>query len=410
MPRRTAKVLTEISVQKVKGPATGRAEHFDALVPGLSLRVTSRGHKSWAMLYRHNGRSRRFTIGTYPAIALKDAREAARDALLRVKDGHDPAGDKAAKARSQGTIEWDAGVTFRLVAEEFVERHAKRKTKGWRETERIFRKYVNPHWADRQIQGIKRGDVTRLLDYVEDTHGPVMANRVLAAVRKSFNWHLVNFDTLESSPVVPGMARGDERKRARQRWLRDDEIVGLWRACDAVGWPHGPLVKLLLVSGQRRAEVASMRWRDVDREKGIWIIPRQFTKTDIEHEVPLPALALQVLGTVREIGEYVLTTLRRGDKPFSGFTQAKLAIVEHFEAEEHWTLHDLRRTFSTHAAKLGVQRLVISRILNHAEGGVTKVYDQHAYLDEKAHALNLWARKIESLIDPPGDKVALLHG
>lgn len=186
-------------------------------------------------------------------------------------------------------------MTVRAAASLYVERYAKRQQRHWKETERILKKYVVSRWGRRDIVEIKRSDVVQLLDHVEDNHGRIMANRTLAAVRKMFNWLLVERAVLDATPVVPGMSRANERARARQRWLRDDEFRSLWDACKKAGWPFGPFVRFMLVTGQRRGEVAAVKWRDLDLESELWTIPADGTKAGREHEVPLNALAIEIL-------------------------------------------------------------------------------------------------------------------
>ena len=399
------KQLTKALIERTKPPASGRVEILDSVIPQLALRVSSTGAKSFVLRTRVDGKQFRYTIGDAVALDLARARDMARDVLINAKQGIDPRDERRERQREAKVAD---ARQFGRVSELFLERYAKKRTRSWPETQRILAKYVLPRWGSRDVRKIGRSDVVELLDAVEDNHGPIMANRVLAVVRKLFNWCITERGILDANPVVPGMSRADERKRARQRWLREEEIKGLWAACGAMTAPFGPFVKMLLVTGQRRGEMAHMRWQDLDLEARLWTIPRAATKTDVEHEVPLSDLAMTILTGVPRQGTYVFTTLRRGDAPISGFSLAKRAVDERFQAEEPWTLHDLRRTFSTHTARLGVPRLTISQVLNHADGGTTAIYDRHSYLAEKRAALDRWAGYLESIVKGRDEKVVAL--
>ena len=165
--------------------------------------------------------------------------------------------------------------TFKEVAEEFIERHAKRNTRSWKATESILNRNVTPSWGSRPIGEITRRDVIEALDKVMDRGEPYAANRLLAAVRKLFNWALER-DIIDTSPVANIKAPGKESQR--DRVLNDDEIKELWAACEKAGYPYGPLVKMLLLTAQRRDEVARMGHSEIDSH-GVWIIPAERYKT-----------------------------------------------------------------------------------------------------------------------------------
>ena len=260
---------------------------WDDELRGFGVRVKPSGVRTYLIQYRNTqGRSRRFTIGQHGRLTSEQARKEAKARLGDVERGKDPVADKEAESRRET-------LTVKAAASLFVERYAKRQQRHWKETERILEKYVVSRWGRRDIREIKRSDVVQLLDHVEDNHGSIMANRTLAAVRKMFNWLLVERAVLDATPVVPGMSRANERTRARQRWLRDDEIQSLWDASEKAGWPFGPFVKFMLVTGQRRGEVAAVKWRDLDLDNQLWTIPADSTKAGREHEVPLNALAVK---------------------------------------------------------------------------------------------------------------------
>lgn len=399
----SAKKLTAQAVENAEIPAKGRSETWDTLVRGLGLRVTDRGSKSWVVMYRVNGRQRRLTLGSYPALKLADARGLAREALSNVAKGFDPAAEKKA-SREAGMAE--PPETVQVAIGEFIERYAKPKNRSWHATERIFERYVLPRWGRRSLESITRRDVIALMDEIMDQGLPYMANRVLASVRRLFNWCLER-DKVSASPVANVKPPGAEV--ARDRILSEDEIRAVWRSWEAMGWPFGLAFKFLLITGQRRDEVAGMCWSDIDLEGKVWTLPREFTKSDRLHEVPLSPLAIEILEAVPRMGDYVFTTT--GNRPISGFSKAKQRTVKLSEIRD-WRLHDLRRTAASGMARLSIAPHVVEKVLNHASGtisGVAAIYNRHGYTEEKRHALNTWSRAVETIIRPGHDNVVPLQ-
>ena len=237
------KKLTDLFVEKVKPPARGRVEYFDAVFGGLALRVTDRGHKSWSLFYRMGGRLRRFTIGNCPPIKPAQARREAGDALERVRQGIDPAVEKKVR-RLSPSPESD---TFGILLQDYLERYASKNTAPamFKETKRTIECDVLPVWRDRPISGITRRDVIDLIDRIISRGAEVQANRALARLRALFNW-AVEKDRLMVSPIT-GM-RPPTKEHARDRALTDDELRWFWAACETVEWPFGPLAKLLLLT------------------------------------------------------------------------------------------------------------------------------------------------------------------
>lgn len=389
--------LTELTIQKTQPPATGQREIWDAAVPGFGLRVAAGGAKSFVFLYRAQGRSRRLTLGRWPALGLAEARGLAREAQRTVALGGDPAAEKS-NARHQDAL------LFRTVAAEFVERHAKPKNRSWRETQRLLEREVLTHWGQRPLESVTKADVVRLLDGIVDRGAPVVACRTLAAVRKLCNW-AVERGLLTTSPCL-GL-RSPARVEARDRVLSEGEVARVWAACARLGWPFGPLFRLLLLTGQRREEVASMRWRDLDLDAATWTLPREATKSDRRHVVPLSPQALRILRAmprVESAAGYVFPAKRSASAaPVSGFSAAKRR-VDAIAGVGGWRLHDLRRTLASGLARLGTRLEVIERVLNHSSGsfaGVAGVYNRFAYLPEMRAALDAWGRHLEFLAGAP---------
>ena len=382
-----------------------RREIPDGLLRGLYFVVQPSGAKSWAVRYRYRGRPKKLTLGSYPAINLARARQLASRALMAVAEGRDPCREKKAAKHEAEQVNRDL---FPRIADEFVERHAKPNTResSWRETRRLLNRDVVPQWKNRSVQDITRRDVIELLDAVRDRGSPIMANRILAAVRRLFRW-CIDRGIVEVSPC--GGLRSQTAEMSRDRVLTDSELRLVWLASDEIGWPFGPFVKLLILTGQRLNEVARMRWGEIDFEAKVWTIPRERTKNDIAHRVPLGDQAIKVLTDLPKVGDsgFVFTTT--GPSPVGGFSRAKsrldAAVARAMVLNDpppRWVFHDLRRTTATGMAVLRISVEVVEKVLNHASGtfgGVVGVYQRHSFEDEKREALDAWGNFVEHLIE-----------
>ena len=408
-----AKVLTMQSVERHKPQPSRRIEIPDAALPGFYLVVQPSGAKSWAVRYRFAGQTRKLTIGPYPLFDLSAARGAAREALQMAAMGRDPILARKASVEAAQAAERD---TVRAVAALYVERHLKPngKPRYAAEAEALLRNHVVARWGDRRVCEITRRDVIALTDALTDAGMGVGANRVFSAARALFNFALER-EIIETIPFLrlkPPLA-----ETSRDRVLTDDELRLVWLAADRVGYPFGPLVQLLLFTGQRRDEVARMAWAEVDAD-GLWTLPAARTKNSREHLVPLPSPARAILGALPRItgrAGFLLTT--DGAAASSNFAKNKvkldaamltIALEEASAAGQDpdkvelqpWRLHDLRRTCSTGIARLGFPIHVTEAVLNHASGtvsGVAAIYNRYAYLAEKRAALEAWAGHVEGI-------------
>lgn len=415
---RLSKVLTDAAVSRFRLPAEGQDEHWDAAVPGLGIRVTSKGRRSWVLMKRLKVGKKalvRFTLGEYPTMTLAAARTKAGRYVEIINAGGDP---REEAEREIAVTEARRRNTFEIVTGEFIEKYAKRKIRSWARVERGLELHAFPHWRNKMIDTITRRDVNDLMDKLIESGLSVQANRVLAYVRKLFNW-CIERGILETSPAF--QVKPPTHEQPRERDLRDDELASLWPASEALGAPFGPYLKVLLILGQRRTEVATMRWQDIDLDKGEWTLPRDLTKAKRTHVIPLPRMAVDILKEMpRQLGPYVFSTTA-GERPISGFGRVKERLdktittaraKKTLAAMEAWTLHDLRRTVATRMAELGVPVEHIGRVLNHAPRGVTAtVYDKHTYVPEKRRALELWADYLKSIVAPEaGSNVVPLRG
>ncbi len=374
------KTITKVGAARLKAAPRGqRYEVYDALIPGFGLRVTDRGRKSWFVMYRYRGHQRRHTLGTYPALKVEEARESAREILLKARKGIDPKDAELADA------------CFELVSKDFIEKHARRKTKTWQETRHYLERMELRRWRSIPVDEITRRDVLEVLDRMVREGKPYAANRLFGIVRKLFNW-CIERGIVTASPVA-GMKR-PAKEKTRERTLDEEEIRAIWDAAD--DYPFGTLTRFLLTTGQRLNEAAKMRWNDVQGNR--WTITT--TKSGRPHEVPLSPLALEILTAIpRFDGPHVFTSTA-GAKPVSGFSRAKRRLDEDAGVTD-WRFHDLRRTCTTGLARLGVAPHVCQRILNHSAGpisGVGAVYNRYGYADEKADALTVWAEYLRGIL------------
>jgi integrase len=432
-----AKRLTDISVKNAK-PKAHRYEMSDGGCRGLYLVIQPSGAKSWAFRYRFDGQPKKLTLGPVylgegqPERAeigrpnkLAGAHKLASEAAHQVGLGIDPAQVKHQRrtetrqaAEKKSALDRD---TVEAVAREFIEKYARPNTRArsWIEAARIIGLQPDPaddtklirtksggevlsRWGSRNIRDISTDDVNGMLDAIMARGKTVLANRTLAHVRKMFNW-AVKRRFIAVSPCA-GVDK-PSKETSRDRVLTDNELRLVWRAAERIDWPFGPVVQMLILTCQRRQEVAGMHRAELHGRS--WIISKERTKNGkAAHEVPLSPAALALLDGLHQIGRSGFVFTATGDAAVRGFNSAVVrlnAAVTEMNGEQlpHWTLHDLRRTAATGMARLGVQQPVVEKILNHTGGslaGVAGIYNQHTYADEKRAALEKWAGHVLSLV------------
>jgi integrase len=377
--------MTARSIEAIRAPPSGQVDYWDADNPGFGLRVSAGGRKSWIAMYRHGNVKRRLTFGTYPALSLAEAREKAERAHHAVQyDGTDPARAKKAAREAE---------SFTDLARDYLERHAKRQKRSWRKDLLILEKDVLPRFGKRKAKDITRRDIIALLDDIVARGAPIQANRTLEIVRKLFNW-AVGRDILGANPCyrIPKPASENRSDRV----LSEDEVRAVWGALESALPLTAASFKLRLLTAQRGAEVLAMRWDQISN--GWWTIPAEVAKNGLAHRVPLSAQVLALLDEIRPLG-------RGSDWVFPGAHGNDHRVAIHkahnrirCRAGVAFVPHDLRRTAASHMTSMGISRLVVSKILNHVETGVTSVYDRHSYDREKRAALDAWARSVEEIV------------
>jgi integrase len=392
-----AKPLTIKALENLK-PAGRRREVSDGGMPGLYFVIQPSGKQSWAYRYRFNGTPRKWTIGPCPAIDLKTARELAREAVRKVAAGADPCTEKkAAKAAALVPTGLDL---IETVTSRFVAQHAKRKLKpatAW-EIERLLRREVVGPWRGRRLSQIGRADIHDLLDGIVARGSPVTANRTLAWLRRMCSW-AVERGLMEVSPCAG--IRAPAAETSRDRVLSDDELKAVWRAADALETPYNAFVKLLILTGARRSEVAGMMWREIDFDAKLWTLPAARAKNATEHQIPLSNSAIDVLRALPRIAGSDLVFTLSGRVPIRGFHVVKTRVDALMPAGPSWTLHDLRRTFASGCARLGIAVHVVEAALNHRSGsirGIAAIYNRYSYDVEKCAAMTAWARHVQAIV------------
>ncbi|MBL3568860.1 integrase [Rhodovulum sulfidophilum] len=392
-----------------------RQEIPDDLCTGLYLVVQPTGKKSWQVRYRHGGVHRRMTLASFPTLTLAAARVRAREVMAAASEGRDPAEEvKAAKAPKP---EDDRDKIKTLIGQ-----YHKRHLKGLKSGDVVRReldRFVVAAWGERDIHRITKRDVIDLLDGIADSGRVVTANRVRAYLNKFLNW-AVERDILPLSPATG--VKPVAKEASRDRVLTDDEIRWFWAACEAEGFPWGPLGKVLLLTGQRLNEAAQITEGEIRGD--LWHLTAERTKNGRAHDVPLTETVRAVLAGVERIeGKAGLIFTTTGKTPVSGFfkarahladTMAAIAEKERGEPVEipRWTFHDLRRTAATGMARLGIPVRVTEAVLNHVSGtggGIVAVYQRHDYADEKRQALEAWARFVLSLVEGKAENVVRLQ-
>jgi integrase len=398
--------LTQAAVDRINPPAEGRVEVWDTVLPGFGLRIASSGRKTWQVLYRVQGRPVRETLGTLATIPrVDDARSAARASLARANAGGNPVAER--KATERDTV----SALFGRYMDGENGKGGKRGDAAYlAETRRTFAVDVLPVIGAMPVTEVSRRHIREILDSVVDRGSEGHANHVLAYLRAFFGW-CVEREKIDANP-----AAGIKKPAApgeRDRVLTDDEIAVFWRACDALNGVFGPLFKMLLLTGQRRGEVAEAVWTEFDLVNAIWHLPGGRTKNGRPHDV---ALAPQMLAILDALPRWPTTDLlfTATGRPLAGFDGARLRIAAIMQAitgkpVEPFTIHDLRRTAASGMAGIGIAPHVVDKILNHSTGkisGIARIYNRHEYTEERAVALARWAAHIEGLVKPPKGNVA----
>lgn len=387
---------------QVAGLAKGTATYLVRVrnTPGLYVRVTPTGFRAFVAVARNRHREQVWhTVGGME-LTIAIAIEQGREVIRRIKAGLPPVESPEDKPQ-----------TVKEVWAEFYAGHVTNKRRVLRtahELQRLADRFILPRWGGRAFADIGRGDVARALDTIERDNGPHQADQILKLIRGMMIWFAGRNDDY-LIPLIPRMNRVKEKKaRERDRVLSHDEIRAVWNAAEASG-PFGAFIQLLLLTGQRRAKVAGMKWSDIE-EDGTWTIPTEDREKTNAETLVLPALALDIINRTQRIAGNEHVFAGRGAGHFQGYSTRKRDLDIKVGDIPAWRFHDLRRTCRSLLAEARVDRHVAERVLGHVMQGVEGIYDRHDYKPEKAAALQKLANHIEAIIHPPtGDNVLELR-
>lgn len=387
------KKLTHTYIKNIDSPDK-RIEIYDELIDNLAVRVTPTGYKTF--IYRYGAKGKRYTIGKFPNVGLSEARNIARDLAADIAKGKDPQEEKKAQ-RKKKDLE-----TFGELVEEFKELHLPTLRESTRkEYKRIIDNELLPVFKSIPAKEIEKDRIRELLDKkAYKDKSPTMANRIRARLSRIFTFG-IGRGSVKSNPIqgIPTYKNGNTK---RDRFYSKEEIKELWKFFEMQTEPTQSVLKMLLITGQRKTETMQMKWSDLN--EGIWTIPAELAKNKEPHEVPLSQMALEIIEKMRSMNgdsDYVFKSPQKENEPISWLTRARVFIQDNSKVPD-FRPHDLRRTVATYMAKLKIDRTVLGKILNHkglaGDTQVTAIYDRHSYTDEKREALELWAAHLQELL------------
>ena len=415
-----AKRFTDAQIKRLK-PTSKRAIIFEHGGRGFGLRIEPSGRKSFFLEYRfgeaEERRNRVLTIGKHPTVSLTEARSIASQSLSQIEQDIDPATQKLTKKTPDRNA-----LTVGDLVEEYIEKWAKvkKKERSWKEDERLLNKDILPVIGRKKAKDIRRRDIVLLLDAIVERGATITANRVLAVTRKMFNF-AVGRDIIDASPCVQIPAPSKENRR--ERYLSEDEIKVFWEKLDDAKMSQEIrlALKFLLVTGQRKNEVIGAEWSEFDLKNKWWTIPAEKSKNKLTHRVPLTSTAMEILNALKKItGQYQFVfaspvghTKRNPERKAGIFPILGSAVDRALRNNQtnnlktkqknifnldHFTPHDLRRTTASMMTKSGVDRLVLKKILNHADREVTAIYDIYEDDKEKQVAMRTWDRELKNIL------------
>jgi len=394
---------------EVKRAAGKKSDYtvWDDTTKGFGLRLRN-GTYTWIFQYKFGADHWRIKLGTFPPLTCDEARKRAEAARGQVADAKLGRGLHPGLEREKHKHESRPKPKPQNALATFIPTYldARRDAlKGSTYTAQV--RYFNEHWADLHgmpLSSITRADVATILTTIAKDRGPVAANRGRAVLSKFFRW-AIGEGLCDANPVVGTNVR--DENDPRERSLSDTEAAAVWLA--APDSDYGWILKLILLTGCRRAEIGDLKWSEIDFEARTITLPRERTKNHQQHNLPLSEPAMEILNSIprRDGREYIFG--RIGSTGFTNWGASKEDFDKIANLKESWALHDLRRTVRTGLGKLGVQPHIAEAVLNHLPPKLIRTYDRNTYAAEKRDALDKWATHLKTVIaQATGANVAAL--
>ncbi|WP_299771183.1 tyrosine-type recombinase/integrase [uncultured Tateyamaria sp.] len=370
--------LSDRTLKNLSTPTSGQTTFWDEGLSGFGIRVSQGGAKSFVVMYGPN-RTRR-TIGRYPTVSLKQARDKAKELLAEFTLGLD----------TKRSITWSA-------ARERFLKDCERKNKP--NTVAYYRKRLDAHFkfGQRNLSDISKQDVLQRIRRIKTSASE--QHHAFVAARTLFNW-AIREDLLASSPLHG--VKGFKPAQARERVLNDHELQAVWAEAKRAPYPYGAIIQVLILTGLRRNEAAQLEWSFVDETAGMITIPAHLTKNGRAHAIPLGKTLVQVISDLPRINQFLFPSAHEKGTVFNGWGKSKARLDAALENVDPYTLHDLRRTFATTHAKIGTSVHVTEKLLNHVSGtisGVAAIYNRHTYIEEMKVAMTAYETYLERLFD-----------
>ena len=402
-------VFTDAKIKALKSKSA-RYELWEQWRKGFGIRISPHGRKSWVFMYWVDGVQKRMTFGIYPAMPLVEAHTALAKAREILAKGGDP-GALLAKDRSDHR----RSPTVNQLIDEYIEKWAEPRKRTWEEDARMLSKDVIPYLGKRKAKDIKRRDIILLIDGIVDRGSPIAANRTLRIIRKMFSF-AVKRGVLDASPCVEIDPPAKENQR--ERILNEEEIKMFWFGLDKAKMSEATklVLRLLLITAQRKGEVSQAEWSEIDLKESWWTIPKERSKNERIHRVPLSSMAIDIFKQAKTFSgdsKWVFPSSKgqpitprsisrairnNSEKKPNGNPKHTPPYGDFFEID-HFTPHDLRRTATSMMTSLKIPELDVSKVLNHTIQTVTsKHYNHYSYDNEKQKALGVWGRKLAAIL------------
>ena len=402
--------LTDAKVRSLKAK-TKRYEVWETGRSGFGLRVSPSVNKSWFYFYRFEGKNRRMTLGVYPEMTVEKAHSAHAKASEQLSKGIDPN-----ELLIQSNIEHRGSPTVSQLVSEYIEKWAKPRKRTWEEDARMLSKDVIPQFGKRKAKDIKRRDIVLLMDRIVERGSPITANRTLRVIKKMFSF-AVKRGVLDASPCMEIDPPAKENQR--ERVLTEEEIKMFWFGLDKAKMSDATklVLRLLLITAQRKGEVSQAEWSEIDLRNMWWTIPKERSKNERIHRVPLSPMAVDIFrqAKIRRLGDSkwvfpsskgqpitprsISRAIRNNSEKKSSDSHKHTPPYGDFFEIDHFTPHDLRRTATSMMTSAGISEFDVSKVLNHTVQSVTnKHYNHYSYDKEKQKALGIWERKLTTIL------------